>query len=455
MAKFPRFLTLPIAAALIASACGGGGGTAAPSTGGGGTASNAPAPSTEAGGSAAAGGGGSITVTSLWGGSEEAAFQKVLDAFKAKTGVTATYAAQRTDYATVLQSKITSGSPPDVAIMPGLGFLRQFARSGGIKKISDLGIDPASLDANYPPGILDPGKVDGELYGIMVKFNSKSTFWFRPDKLKAAGVATPASWTDLKAALDTLKTKGSATPLGLGAKDSWTLTDWFEEVYLRQNGADAYKKLFSPDGNWTDPTVTTAINSMLEVLNDKYVVGGIKGALGAAFTDGIAQAFGATATADMYYEGGFVGGLATGQTNKDLKIGETIDWFNFPTFGGAGDTAAEIGGDEIAALTTNPGVKEFITYMTTVDSGTTWAQTGAIISPVKAVDQSVYPNDLAKKEAAQVAGASAVVYDGSDTLPAGSPDMGAMLQDAIQGKDLAGLLGTFNTGVKSAWADEK
>jgi alpha-glucoside transport system substrate-binding protein len=454
MAKFPRFLTLPIAAALIVSACGGGG-TPAASTGGG--ASTPPASSAEAstaaGGSAAAGG--SITVTSLWGGSEEAAFQKVLDGFKAKTGITATYAAQRTDYATVLQSKITSGSPPDVAIMPGLGFLRQFARSGGIKKISDLGIDPASLEANYPPGILDPGKVDGELYGIMVKFNSKSTFWFRPDKLTAAGVATPASWTDLKAALDTLKTKGSATPLGLGAKDGWTLTDWFEEVYLRQNGADAYKKLFSPDGDWTDPTVTTAVNSMLEVLNEKYVVGGIKGALGAAFTDGIAQAFGTTATADLYYEGGFVGGIATGQTNTALKIGDTIDWFNFPTFGGAGDTAAEIGGDEIAALTTNPGVKEFITYMTTVDSGTTWAQTGAIISPVKAVDASAYPNELAKKEAAQVAGASAVVYDGSDTLPAGAPDMGAMLQDAIQGKDLAGLLGTYNTGVKSAWADEK
>ena len=410
MAKFPRFLTLPIAAALIVSACGGGGGTAAPSTGGGAAsppAGSAPAESTGAGGSAAAGG--SITVTSLWGGSEQDAFQKVLDGFKAKTGITATYAAQRTDYATVLQSKITSGSPPDVAIMPGLGFLRQFARSGGIKKISDLGIDPASLEANYPPGILDPGKVDGELYGIMVKFNSKSTFWYRPDKLKDAGVSTPASWTDLKAALDTLKTKGNATPLGLGAKDSWTLTDWFEEVYLRQNGADEYKKLFSPDGDWTNPKVSAAITSMLEVLNDKYVVGGIKGALGAAFTDGIAQAFGSTAKADLYYEGGFVGGIATGQTNKDLKIGETIDWFNFPTFGGPGDTAAEIGGDEIAALTTNPGVKEFIQYMTTADSGTTWAKTGAIISPVKAVDASAYPNDLAKKEAAQVAGASAVV----------------------------------------------
>src|SRR6185369_2016087 len=101
------------------SACGGGS-TPAPSTGGGAStppASTAPA-SQGAGGSQAAGGG-SITVTSLWGGSEQEAFQKVLDGFKAKPGITATYQAQRTDYATVLQNKITSGSPPDVAIMPG------------------------------------------------------------------------------------------------------------------------------------------------------------------------------------------------------------------------------------------------------------------------------------------------------------------------------------------------
>jgi len=435
MAKFPKFLTLPMAAAIIVAACGGGG-SQAPAGSGGAT-------------------GATITVTSLWGGAEGDAFQKVLDEFKTKTGNTATYQAQRTDYATVLQSKITSGSPPDVAIMPGLGFLRQFARSGGIKKISDLGIDPASLEANYPPGILDPGKVDGTLYGIMVKFNSKSTFWYRPDKLTAAGASTPKSWDDLKSLITTLQGKGDATPLALGAKDSWTLTDWFEEVYLRQNGPDAYKKLFSPDGDWTDATVKKAIDTMKEVLNDKNVPGGITGALGVAFTDGIAQVFGTNPKASLYYEGGFVGGIATGQTNKSLEIGKTIDWFSFPTFGGSGDTAAEIGGDEIAALTTKPGVKEFIQFMTGTDSGSTWAKQGTIISPIKGVDASNYPNELAKKEAAQVAGASAVVYDGSDTLPAAAPDMGAMLQKVVQGQDATSLLSSFNTGVKKAWTDEK
>ena len=88
----------------------------------------------------------------------------------------------RTDYATVLQTRITGGNPPDVSILPGIGFLRRFARDGSIKKIADLGIDPAALEANYAPGILDIGKVDDALYAIMVKFNSKSTLWYRPDK---------------------------------------------------------------------------------------------------------------------------------------------------------------------------------------------------------------------------------------------------------------------------------
>lgn len=448
-----RVISLVAGAALFVSACSGGN-SAAPSTGGGGSApagssgASAPAASLPAGTT--------ITVTSLWGGAEADAFQKVLDAFKAKTGVTATFQSQRTDYATVLQSKITGGNPPDVAIMPGLGFLRQFARSGGIKKISDLGIDPASLEGNYPPGILDPGKVDGDLYGIMVKFNSKSTFWYSPTKFQDAGVTVPKTWDDLKTALDTLKSKEGGPPLALGAKDSWTIGDMFEEIYLRQNGADAYNKLFSPDGDWTDGTAATAINSLKEVLNDNYVTGGIKAALGRAFTDGIAQAFGPNAKSSLYFEGGFVGGIATGQVNKNLKLGTDIDWFPFPTFAnGKGDTAAEIGGDEIAALTTKPGVKEFIQYMTTADAGDVWAKQGTIISPVKAVDPSNYPNELAKKEAAQVAGASAVVYDGQDTLPAAAPDMGAMLQEVLQGKDVTSLLKTFNDGVKAAWAGEK
>jgi alpha-glucoside transport system substrate-binding protein len=194
------------------------------------------------------------------------------------------------------------------------------------------------------------------------------------------------------------------------------------------------------------------METMKEVLTDDNVVGGINGSLGVAFTDGIAQVFKPTPDASMYYEGGFVYGIATGDTNKDLKWGETIQWFDFPIFDSP--KGVTIGGDVIAALTDKPGVKDFISYMASVDSGTTWAKTGIIISPIKGVSADVYPNESAKQEAAQVANAPAVRFDGQDLLPAGGPDFGAMLQSVIKGEAIDGLVGPFNTAQKAAWAAE-
>jgi alpha-glucoside transport system substrate-binding protein len=417
-----------LVALLVATACSSGG--------------NAP-------GTAAAGS--TIVVTSLWGGSEQDSFQKVLDAFKAKTGVTATFESVRTNYSTILQTRVSGGNPPDVAIMPNIGILRTFARQGSLKKMTDLGIDVNALKSNYPPGILEVGQVDGTQYAIMVKFNSKSTMWYRPDKFKALGVSPATDFTGFVKLLGDIKAKGQA-PMGLGASDAWTLTDWFESIYVRQAGPDKYDQLFSGKLPWTDASVATAVDTMKSAIKDEYVAGGITAALGRPWLDGIGQVFSANPQAVIYYEGGFVGGLAMGQTNTALKVGETIDWFDFPAVGG-GKTVT-IGGDVIAAFTNKPGVKEFINYMTSQESGTVWAGTGAILSPIKSVSASAYPNDLAKREAAQVANASAVRYDGSDLLPSGGgDDMGAALQTAIQGKTVDWA--KFEAAMQTKWKAEK
>jgi alpha-glucoside transport system substrate-binding protein len=387
---------------------------------------------------------------SLWGASEQDNFQKVLDAFKTKTGVTAKYESIRTDYGTTLQTRVSGGNPPDVAIIPNIGYLRQFAKQGSLKKVSDL-IDVNAIKANYPPGILEIGQVDGTQYAIMVKFNSKSTVWYRPDKFKTLGVTAPTDFAGFTKLLADIKAKGQA-PLGLGASDSWTLTDWFESIYVRQAGPAKYDQLFSGKLSWTDASVATAVDTMKQVLSDQYVAGGVTAALGRTWLDGIAQVFGASGQAVVYYEGGFVGGIATGQTNTALKVGETIDWFDFPAINN--NKAVTIGGDVISAFTTKPGVKEFINYMTSAESGTVWAGTGAIISPIKAVPASAYPNDLAKREAAQVANATAVRYDGSDLLPTGGgDDMGAALQDALRGKTVDWA--KFEASMQAKWKTEK
>jgi alpha-glucoside transport system substrate-binding protein len=212
-----------------------------------------------------------------------------------------------------------------------------------------------------------------------------------------------------------------------------------------------YDQLFSGKLPWTDPSVQKAVDTMKEVLNDNFVDGGIQAANGRAWVDGVGQVFAANAKGSMYYEGGFVGGIVTGQVNKTIKVPDQIDWTPFPSLGETG-TPVTIGSDVIAALTTNPGVKEFIQYMTTKEAGEVWAKTGAIISPVKSVDVAVYPNDLTKRESAQVTGASAVRNDGSDLLPAGSPDLGAELQKAIAGATVDWA--SYESQVKAAWAAE-
>jgi alpha-glucoside transport system substrate-binding protein len=401
-------------------------------------------------------GDGSIVVTSLWGGTEEEAFTAVLDAFTEETGIEAEYEANRTDYATVLRTRIQGGNPPDVAIIPGIGTLRSLARDGSLISMADLGIEQADIEGNYAPGILDVGVVDDELYGIMVKLNSKATIFYSPERFADMGVEPTEDWDGLLQLTEDIKAAGS-TPWALGAGDSWTLTDWFEIVYLKMHGTEAYDTLFSPEGDWTDPTVQESIDKMLEVLTEENVADGIDGSLATLFVDAIGKVFSTSPSAELYYGGGFVGGIATGaDVNPDLAGQEgpdgAINWFGFPTIDGNGEGLVTYGGDVMAALVADSDVAAFMEYLTTAEAGTVWAEGGTIISPIVDVDTSVYPTILIQNEAEQVTSAEAVRFDGSDLLP--GTDLGAVLQSALRGEDMGPILEQFQTETAAAWESE-
>jgi len=399
-------------------------------------------------------GDGEITVTSLWGGTEQEAFEAVLAAFEEESGITATYESQRTEYASFLRNRIQGGNPPDVAIIPGIGTLRSLARDGSLISISELGIAQSDIEGNYAPGILDVGVVDDELYGIMVKLNSKSTIFYSPERFAEMGVEPAETWDDLVALTESIKEAGS-TPWALGAQDSWTLTDWFEITYLKMHGTEAYDTLFSPDGDWTDETVTATIDKMLEILNEENIEGGVDGSLATLFVAAIGKVFSTSPSAELYYGGGFVGGIATGaDVNPDLagQEGEAIDWFGFPTIDGNGEGLVTYGGDVMAALVNDSDVAAFMEYLTTADAGQVWAEGGTIISPIVDVDTGVYPTVLIQAEADQVTSAEAVRFDGSDLLP--GTDLGAVLQSALRGEDMGPILEEFQTATSTAWENE-
>jgi alpha-glucoside transport system substrate-binding protein len=375
--------------------------------------------------------GGEIEVLSLWGGAEKDAFTKVTAAFTRKTGTKINYTTAR-DFAPVIRTRLAAGNPPEVAIIPRPGVLADLAKQGAVKQLSGMGISNAYMKARYSPAWVQLGTVNGKLYGVAAKANSKSVVWYRPDQFKKYGVKPAKTWAQLIALTKTLKAKGT-TPWAAGAKDSWTLTDWFENAYARTAGPAKYQGLFTGKVKFTDASVKKAINQMLQVLNNKYLAGGVQGALGTAFVDGIGLVYKPNAKAQLYMEGGFVGGIALGDVNKNLKPGKTINFFPFPTINPAHGSPLVFAGDLAAAFKDSPQVRTFLKYISSAEAGRIWVSTGAIISPNKQVKGSAYPNLLVRAEAKQVAAAKVIRFDGSDLLPGTlADDWGALLQNAMQ-----------------------
>src|SRR5688500_19471279 len=104
MRKF-RFMAAALAAVLVLAACGNG------DEGNGGAGASGGTDGSAGTGAEVEAGGGSIVVTSLWGGTEQEAFEAVPAAFTEATGIEAEYPANRTDYATVLRTRIQGGEP--------------------------------------------------------------------------------------------------------------------------------------------------------------------------------------------------------------------------------------------------------------------------------------------------------------------------------------------------------
>jgi alpha-glucoside transport system substrate-binding protein len=406
-----RVLTplLAVGVLLVAASCGGGGG----------------------GGGELKKGTGTVTVLSLWGGSEQEAFQKVLNAFTQKTGIKTKYESAR-DFLPVIRTRLAAGNPPMVAIIPRPGIVADLAREGSLKSLEDLGLDPDTINKNYGKAWTDLTTVDGTTYGVVAKANSKSVVWYDPQDFQQNGLQVPQTFDQLTQVADKYVQKGDK-PWGLGAKDSWTLTDWFENIYARQAGPDKYQDLFTGKLDFTDPSVKQALKTMNDTLNDKTVVGGIDGALGTDFVSGIGEVFGKSPKAKMYMEGGFVGGIALDQVNPDLKPNVNIKFFPFPVFK-QGDTNPLVGGGDItAAFVANEDVKKLVEYLASPEAGKVWVSTGAIVSPNKGVTGADYPNPLVRAEAEQVKNTSTFRFDGSDLLPGAlGEDWGTVLQTVIK-----------------------
>lgn len=399
-------------------------------------------------------GDGQVTIFSLWTGSEEEAFKKVLTQFTEETGIETKYEAAR-DFLPVIRTRLNAGNPPEVGILPRPGFVDELARDDALIPLEDLGLDVDAINENYGDTWIDLATFEDTAYGVVAKANSKSTVWYKPNSYQQNGFEVPQTWDELGQIIRQYKQKGM-NPWAVGAQgrdSSWTLTDWFEQIYIRTAGGDNYDKLFSGELPFNDETVKEALREMLKHVNDRYVLGGIDTALSLSFQDAITRVFGTNPQAEMHMLGGFTGGIAIG-ANPDLKPGETIDFFPFPTIKEEHGDPLVGSGDVAAAFVNNEDVAKLLEFLSTPEAGRTWVSTGAIVSPNKGVPDDAYPNELVRKEADQVKNAESFRFDGSDLLPGTlGQDFGTLLQNIIKNpNNVDSLLDDYQAEAEQAFS---
>ncbi|MFF4898251.1 ABC transporter substrate-binding protein [Streptomyces sp. NPDC001068] len=394
-----------------------------------------------------------LEVAAVWTGQEQKNFKQVLAEFEKRTGAKVTFVPAQDPIINFLGSKIAGGQPPDIALLPQPGAIKQAVQKGWAKP---LDADTLSeVQKNYSPGWQDIGKVGGKQYGVYYKAANKSLIWYNATVFENAGAKEPKTWQDLQTAAQTVYDSG-VTPFSVGGADGWTLTDWFENVYLSQAGPEKYDQLAQHKIKWTDPSVKQALTTLAQVWGKKgYVAGGAKGALQTEFPASVTQTFtgGDQPKAGMVYEGDFVQ-VNIGETKA--KVGTDAKVFPFPAVGSAAPVVS--GGDAAVVFKDSKGAQALAKFLASPDAATIQAKLGGYLSPNKSVPNSAYPNEVQRTIAKSlIASGDDFRFDMSDQAPqafGGTPGKGEWkdLQDFLQNPaDVAGTQARLEKDAAAAY----
>lgn len=267
-----KWLGLLMAFALLVAACGDdddAGTTAA-------TTATTAAPTTTAGGGDLAGT--RVTVFSSEDGADEATgIQSALDVFAAENGMEIVHTGAR-DFSDQINAQLVGGNPPDIAMFPQPGKVKDFAAQGYLLALPD-DVD-AAVRPQWPAGTLETYSVDGKAYAVQVKTDLKSIVWYNTAIFNDNGYEIPTTLDALFALSDQMIADG-ITPWCIGIESGpatgWTFTDWMEDMILRFEGPEAYDRWTAGELAFSDPAIVGVGQAILDRWNtagNTYAAGG-------------------------------------------------------------------------------------------------------------------------------------------------------------------------------------
>jgi ABC-type glycerol-3-phosphate transport system substrate-binding protein len=398
---------------------------------------------------------GTITFDGIWTASSgQKQFQDVISAFnKVYPNVHVNYKPVGNNLPTVLATAVAGGHPPDMADIAQPGTVKQLATEGKLKPISYA---TSSINANFAPAWRQLGTFDNKLYALVFKAANKSLVWYNVPAFKAAGISPPKTWAQLLKDAQTLKASG-VPAYSVGGADGWTLTDLFENIYLRTFGPAKYDQLSQHKIKWTDASVATALKTMGQVIGDSSnLAGGSSGALQYGFNDSVTNAFGSPPKAAMVFEADFVGGVITSSTKA--KAGSGYNTFTFPQITAGPDASAvEIAGDLFVTFRDNPAIEAFVKFLATAPAAEAWAKQGGFGTGNHNMPASTYPDAITRATESPILSAKSVVFDMSDEQPpafggtTGQGEWGLFQQFLKNPKNISGIQQKLEAAATAAY----
>ncbi len=353
---------------------------------------------------------GEISLMGIWSGdAQQEAIEAILEGFgELYPNVEVTYLPAGDEIVTRLATAVEGGDPPDLATVAQPGTIADFADRDVIQPL-----DFAREDAveNLGESVVQTGEVDGTLYGIYTKALNKSTVWYNVQAFADAGVEAPEDWDAFLESAQTIKDSGLPA-YSLAGADGWTLTDLFENVYIRTAGVEKYDQLAAHEIPWTDQSVKDALTQMAEIYGDTdNIVGGTQGALQTDNPGSISKVLTEEPEAAMVIEGDFV----PASVETTLEPVEGYNVFTFPAIDGS--APAVIGaGDYVVMFKDSPAAQALVRYLTTPEAAEQWATRG-LATPNKNIDTSLYPDELIQSTAGAFTEAENFRFDLSDLQP--------------------------------------
>ncbi|AGP59166.1 ABC transporter substrate-binding protein [Streptomyces rapamycinicus] len=347
---------------------------------------------------AAAGGkkiGGKVTMLGINGGAEGQLIKNALKPFTDATGIQVDYTGNE-DLATVVQTRVQAGNPPDVVDAADLGSMLKYAKQGKLVDLDSL-IGTSTLKSNFPKSLLDATTVNGKTYGV---FNEIDNFmvWYNPKTYK--GPKAPATWDQLEKFTKQQAAAGK-TPWCMaqnaGAGSGWPGAQWIENWFLKHYGGAKLSDWVNGKLSWTSPEVTAAWKAFGAVAtDDKMVAGGPTTVLSSSVVNNGTGMVSSPPTCSVMLWGVYAGGVTLGQ-KPSLKAGTDLNFFPVPASSQAHADDELFSGHVAYAFKNNPRTRALMKYWASAPAQTMLVASGQWTEANTKIPASAYNNPLLKK----------------------------------------------------------